>query len=478
MLISLKKEEWFGNIKNDILGGLVTSIALIPEVIGFAIIAGVNPITALFASVTTAIVTSITSGRPAMVSAAAGSMALVMVTLIKNHGIEYMVAATILTGILQLALGYLGVHKLMKFISKPVMLGFVNALAILIFLAQVQQLGNKNIFTYVMVGISIVLMYMIPKLSKEIPPALIVIIIMTLLSLFPQFGLQTVGDLGDMSGKLPFPSLPMVPFTLETLIIIFPTALALSMVGLIESLLTLPLIDDMTESKGDSQREVKAQGLANVVTGFFGGPAGCAMIGQAVINVKSGGRKRLSTLTAGLALLFLIVALKSLMIQIPTAALIGIMITVAFETFDWESTKKLKKVSLTETLIMLVTVAIVVYTHNLAIGILVGMLLSIFVFIAKVSKLKFNKANETIYISGQLFFASANSLIEYFEKQDLQENIMIDLSHIHIWDESGIDALFATLNILDTKYNSYKIVGLQTTNMKLKAKIDSINSLE
>lgn len=478
MLISLKKEEWFGNIKNDILGGLVTSIALIPEVIGFAIIAGVNPITALFASVTTAIVTSITSGRPAMVSAAAGSMALVMVTLIKNHGIEYMVAATILTGILQLALGYLGVHKLMKFISKPVMLGFVNALAILIFLAQVQQLGNKNIFTYVMVGISIVLMYMIPKLSKAIPPALIVIIIMTLLSLFPQFGLQTVGDLGDMSGKLPFPSLPMVPFTLETLIIIFPTALALSMVGLIESLLTLPLIDDMTESKGDSQREVKAQGLANVVTGFFGGPAGCAMIGQAVINVKSGGRKRLSTLTAGLALLFLIVALKSLMIQIPTAALIGIMITVAFETFDWESTKKLKKVSLTEILIMLVTVAIVVYTHNLAIGILVGVLLSIFVFIAKVSKLKFNQSNETIYISGQLFFASANSLIEYFEKQDLQENIMIDLSHVHIWDESGIDALFATLNILDTKYHSYKIVGLQTTNMKLKAKIDSINSLE
>ncbi len=478
MLISLKKEEWFGNIKNDILGGLVTSIALIPEVIGFAIIAGVNPITALFASVTTAIVTSITSGRPAMVSAAAGSMALVMVTLIKNHGIEYMVAATILTGILQLALGYLGVHKLMKFISKPVMLGFVNALAILIFLAQVQQLGNKNIFTYIMVGISIVLMYMIPKLSKAIPPALIVIIIMTLLSLFPQFGLQTVGDLGDMSGKLPFPSLPMVPFTLETLIIIFPTALALSMVGLIESLLTLPLIDDMTESKGDSQREVKAQGLANVVTGFFGGPAGCAMIGQAVINVKSGGRKRLSTLTAGLALLFLIVALKSLMIQIPTAALIGIMITVAFETFDWESTKKLKKVSLTETSIMLVTVAIVVYTHNLAIGILVGVLLSIFVFIAKVSKLKFNQSNETIYISGQLFFASANSLIEYFEKQDLQENIMIDLSHVHIWDESGIDALFATLNILDTKYHSYKIVGLQTTNMKLKAKIDSINSLE
>ena len=474
MLISFNKNEWLGNIKNDILGGLVTSIALIPEVIGFAIIAGVNPITALFASVTTAIVTSITGGRPAMVSAAAGSMALVMVTLIKNHGLEYMIAATILTGIIQLILGYLGIHKLMKYISKPVMLGFVNALAILIFLAQVQQLGNKNLATYVMVGATILIMYIFPKISKSFPPALIVIIVMSILSLYPSLGLQTVGDLGDMTGSLPLPSLPSIPFTLETFLIIFPTSLALSMVGLIESLLTLPLINDMTDSTGDNKREVKAQGLANIVTGFFGGPAGCAMIGQAVINVKSGGRKRLSTLTAGLALLFLIVALKGVMIQIPTAALIGIMITVAFETFDWESVKLIRKKPIAETIIMIITISIVVYTHNLAIGILVGVVLSMIVFITKASKLEFIKVDETIYISGQLFFASASSLIDYFNNLSVEENMTVDLSRVHIWDESGIEALNSMFDTLEKNEASIQIVGIRTTDKQLINRIDQL----
>ncbi|EAC2412616.1 SulP family inorganic anion transporter [Listeria monocytogenes] len=474
MLISFNKNEWLGNIKNDILGGLVTSIALIPEVIGFAIIAGVNPITALFASVTTAIVTSITGGRPAMVSAAAGSMALVMVTLIKNHGLEYMIAATILTGIIQLILGYLGIHKLMKYISKPVMLGFVNALAILIFLAQVQQLGNKNLATYVMVGATILIMYIFPKISKSFPPALIVIIVMSILSLYPSLGLQTVGDLGDMTGSLPLPSLPSIPFTLETFLIIFPTSLALSMVGLIESLLTLPLINDMTDSTGDNKREVKAQGLANIFTGFFGGPAGCAMIGQAVINVKSGGRKRLSTLTAGLALLFLIVALKGVMIQIPTAALIGIMITVAFETFDWESVKLIRKKPIAETIIMIITISIVVYTHNLAIGILVGVVLSMIVFITKASKLEFIKVDETIYISGQLFFASASSLIDYFNNLSVEENMTVDLSRVHIWDESGIEALNSMFDTLEKNEASIQIVGIRTTDKQLINRIDQL----
>ena len=477
MLISLKKEEWFGNIKNDILGGIVTSIALIPEVIGFAIIAGVNPITALFASVTTAIITSITGGRPAMVSAAAGSMALVMVTLIKNHGLEYMIAATILTGIIQLILGYLGIHKLMKYISKPVMLGFVNALAILIFLAQVQQLGNTNSATYIMVGVTIGMMYLLPKVSKTIPPALIVIVTMTLLAFFSSsLGLQTVGDLGDMTGSLPFPSIPTVPFTLETFIIIFPTALALSMVGLIESLLTLPLINDMTDTKGDNQREVKAQGLANIVTGFFGGPAGCAMIGQAVINVKSGGRKRLSTLTAGLALLFLIVALKGVMIQIPTAALIGIMITVAFETFDWESVKQVRKNPATETMIMLVTISIVVYTHNLAIGILVGVILSMIVFIIKASKLEIIKVDETIHINGQLFFASAHSLLDYFNNLHMKEDMTVDLSKVHIWDESGIEALHSLLDSFEKKEIPIHLVGIKTIDNEIMHKIENLKT--
>lgn len=464
-MLRFQKNEWLGNAKNDVLGGLVTAIALIPEVIGFAIIAGVNPITALFASVTTITVTSVTGGRPAMVSAAAGSMALVMVSLTKNYGLSYMIAATILTGVIQLIFGYLGIHKLMKFISKPVMLGFVNALAIMIFMAQVQQLGNKNLATYLMVAITILLMYVVPRLTKAVPAALIAIIAMTLISLFP-LGLQTVGDLGDMTGVLPLPSLPKVPLTLETLMIIFPTSLALAMVGLIESLLTLQLINNMTDSTGDNKREVKAQGLANIVTGFFGGPAGCAMIGQAVINVKSGGRKRLSTLTAGFALLFLIVAMKDLMVQIPTAALIGIMITVSVETFDWDSLKEIRKAPVTETAIMLITIAIVVYTHNLAIGIFVGVVLSLLVFIAKVSTLEINQDENTIYIRGQLFFASAGALTEYFETQIIEADT-IDLSHVHLWDESAITAMHNLLDLFEKKKISFNIIGLNTTNSQL-----------
>lgn len=471
MLVSFNKDEWLGNIKNDILGGLVTSIALIPEVIGFAIIAGVNPITALFASVTTVIVTTFTGGRPGMVSAAAGSMALVMVTLIKNHGINYMIAATILTGVIQLILGYLGIHKLMKFVSKPVMLGFINALAILIFLAQVQQLGHKNRATYLMVAFTIGLMYLIPKITKEIPPALIVIIVMTVVSFVLQNGLQIVGDLGDMSGAISMPSMPLVPFTGETLLIILPSSLALAMVGLIESLLTLPLINDLTGTTGDSKKEVKAQGLANVVTGFFGGPAGCAMIGQAVINVKSGGRKRLSTLTAGLSLLFLIVALKGVMVQIPTAALIGIMITVAVETFDWASLKNVLKVPVMETVIMVTTIIIVVYTHNLAIGILVGVLMSLIVFVAKVTKLDISYSDGRVAVDGQLFFASADSLLNFFETTHFNSNTVIDLSRTHIWDDSGADALLSILDKFERKSLTTTVIGLKTSNKELNNRL-------
>ncbi|MGY3766568.1 SulP family inorganic anion transporter [Vagococcus vulneris] len=376
MLISTNKKEWLGNVRNDIFGGLVTSVALIPEVIGFAILSGVNPITALFASVITIIVTSLTGGRPAMVSAAAGSMALVMVTLIKNYGIEYMVAATILTGGLQLFFGYLGIHRLMRFVSKPVMSGFVNALAILIFIAQIQQLMHVSFAAYVMTIFAIAVMYLFPYVTKLIPAALIVIVLMTVGTFTFGWNVQTVGNLGDMSGNIQGLHLPSVPMNFETLRIIFPTALALSLVGLVESLLTLPIVDEMTETIGDSRREVKAQGLANIVTGFFGGPAGCAMIGQAVINVKSGGRKRLSTMAAGIVLLLLLIVFKGVMLQIPTPALIGIMITVAITTFDFDSIKTVRKLSFIEATAMILTIAVVLYTHNLAVGIIVGVLIT------------------------------------------------------------------------------------------------------
>lgn len=376
MLFHLKKEEWLGNERSDLFAGLVSSVAILPEVIGFAIIAGVNPISALFASALLLLVTTFTGGRPAMVSAAAGSMALVMAALIQSHGLEYMVAATILTGWLQLLFGYLGIHKLIRYIPQTVMFGFVNALAILIFLAQVQQLPNQTIWSYLMVVSSIALIYLIPKFITVVPPALIVILIMTLLSFFFKDHLQTVGNLGEMQTITPKMMLPNVPFSFETLRIIFPTAFALTIVGLIESLLTIPIVDRMTNSTSDSQREVKAQGLANLVTGLFGGQAGCAMIGQAVINVKSGGRKRLSTLVSGLTLLLFIFVLKDLMLVIPTAALIGIMMTVAVTTFEWDSLRLFRSFELIESTIMLLTVASIVYTRNLAVGILLGVALS------------------------------------------------------------------------------------------------------
>ena len=374
-LWSLQKNEWLGNERRDFFAGLVSSVAILPEVIGFSIIAGVPPMSALFASAVTVLMITFTGGRPGMVSAAAGSMALVLGKLVTAHGIEYMLAATILAGVIQLLLGYLGVHKLMAFISPAVMNGFVNALAILIFFSQVQQLPHQSLATYGMVIASLILIYLLPRFVTVVPPALIVIIAMTVVTFLNPGLFPTVGELGEMTAFRPTFQLPTVPLTLSTLGIIFPTALSLALVGLIESLLTLPIIDRMTETTGDSQREAKAQGLANVVTGLFGGQAGCAMIGQAVINVRSGGRTRLSTLVSGLMLLVFIFFLPGVMQTVPLAALIGIMITVSVDTFDWPSLRLITARQWRESLIMLVTVGIIVYTKNLAIGIIIGVIL-------------------------------------------------------------------------------------------------------
>lgn len=388
MLFRIEKKEWLGNERNDLFAGLVSSVAILPEVIGFSIIAGVPPLAALFASVVTLLVITFTGGRPAMVSAAAGSMALVIAGLVQSHGLNYMIAATILTGVLQMLFGFLGIHKLMRFISKTVMFGFVNALAILIFMAQVQQLPGQTWASYAMVILSIGLIYLIPRFTIIVPSALIVIVVMTIFAFLFKGNLQTVGDLGAMNDITPMLALPAVPLTVETLWIILPTSLALAMIGLIESLLTVPIVDKMTESTSDSQREVKAQGLANIVTGFFGGQAGCAMIGQAVINVKSGGRKRLSTFISGMTLLLFIFAFRDLMIGIPTAALIGIMMTVAVDTFDWESLRLFKNRQIKDGFILIMTVAVIVYTHNLAIGIVLGVIVTLLidtVFVRKLS---------------------------------------------------------------------------------------------
>ena len=387
MLLSIKKEEWTGNTRNDLFAGLVSSVAILPEVIGFAIIAGVHPMSAVFASAITLLVITFTGGRPAMVSAAAGSMALVIAGLVKSHGLNYMIAATILTGIFQFILGYLNIHKVMKYIPNSVMIGFVNALAILIFMAQVQQLPSQNVLGYAMVIVSILAIYLLPKYIKVVPPALIIIIIMTIGSFVFKGSFNTVGDLGDMSSLNVSLGLPTVPMTFETFTIILPTAVSLTFIGLMETLLTIPIVDEMTDSTSDSKREVKAQGLANFITGFFGGQAGCAMIGQAVINVKSGGRTRLSTFISGMTLLLFIFVLDSLMVVIPTAALIGIMITVAVDTFDWKSVEMVKSWEMIESTVMVVTVGLIVYTGNLAIGIFCGVILNgLLVLLTKVNK--------------------------------------------------------------------------------------------
>jgi len=368
-----------------------------------------------------------------------------------------MIAATILAGGIQLILGYLGIHRLMRFISKSVMLGFVNSLAILIFLAQVQQLANQTTATYIMALVTIVLMFSLPKWIKIVPPALIIIVAMTLIAMFSNYPLQQVGDLGEMNGMRLQIGLPQVPFTFETLWTILPTSLALAMVGLIESLLTLPLVNDMTQTKGDSQQEVKAQGIANMITGFFGGQAGCAMIGQAVINVKSGGKGRLSTFVAGSALLVLVVGLKSIMVQIPTAALIGIMMTVAFETFDWDSIRSLKTIVLTDTIVMVLTVVIVVYTHNLAIGILVGVITSSLVFISKVSKLHIHEEQKKVHISGQLFFASTHTLTEYLADTNFAPYESLDLTDLYVLDKTGKETLQQAINQIKHQYPKLNI---------------------
>ncbi|MGG1369066.1 SulP family inorganic anion transporter, partial [Priestia megaterium] len=355
-MLNKLKMEWFGNAKGDILSGIVVALALIPEAIAFSIIAGVDPMVGLYASFCIAVVMAFVGGRPAMISAATGAMALLMVTLVKDHGIQYLFATTILTGVIQLIFGIFKIARFMKFIPRSVMVGFVNALAILIFMAQVPHFVGISTMTYVFVALTLVIIYGLPRITKAVPSALVAIIVMTVASIVGGFNLGTVGDLGEITRSLPLFSIPNVPLNMETLSIIFPTALGLSIVGLTESLLTATIVDDMTDTPSNKNKESRGQGIANIVAGFFGGMAGCAMIGQTVINVKSGGRGRLSTFVAGVFLMFLILVLGNWVVKIPMAALAGVMIMVSIGTFDWSSIRTLTKVPLTDTVVMLVTV--------------------------------------------------------------------------------------------------------------------------
>jgi SulP family sulfate permease len=443
------KNTWFSNLRGDLLAGIVVALALIPEAIAFSIIAGVDPKVGLYASFCIAVVIAFAGGRPGMISAATAATALVMVNLVKGHGLQYLLAATLLTGVIQFILGLIRIGDVMRFVSKSVMTGFVNALAILIFMAQLPELNlgiaGVSWITYAMVGGGLAIIYLLPRLTKAVPSPLICIIVMTLLAIFLKLDVRRVGDLGALPDTLPVFLFPKIPLSLETLWIILPYSVALAIVGLLESLMTAQIVDELTDTTSDKNREARGQGIANLVSGFFGGMAGCAMIGQSVINVKSGGRTRLSTLTAGVVLLILLLLLNSWVKQIPMAALVAVMIMVSIGTFSWSSFKNLTVHPKTTSMVMLATVLTVVFTHNLAIGVGVGVLLSALFFASKVSQIleitsQLDRETRTYKVRGQVFFASADSFAAAFDFKEVLAKVVIDVSLAHFWDLTSVGA--------------------------------------
>lgn len=465
------REQWFSNIRGDVLAGIVVSLALIPEAIAFSIIAGVDPMVGLYASFCIAVIIAFVGGRPGMTSAATGAMALLMVPLVKEHGVEYLFAATILTGVIQVIFGVLKVAKVMRFIPRAVMIGFVNALAILIFMAQVPHFVGISMMTYAFVAITLLIVYVVPRFFKTIPAPLLAIVVLTVVAIFMNVDLRTVGDLGTIQRTLPSFFLPDVPLNFETLGIIFPFALALAIVGLLESLLTATIVDDMTGTESDKNREARGQGIANFITGFFGGMAGCAMIGQSVINVKSGGRGRLSTLVAGVFLMFLIIVLGDLVVQIPMPVLVGIMIMVSVGTFDWSSFTYIKKAPKADAVVMLATVFIVVATHDLSIGVIAGVILSALFFVAKVSKINVKQQTDSgkiVYrVKGPLFFASVNHFVDSFNYDIRNKEILIDFGSTQIWDDSGVGAIDKVIIRLMNNQNKVSMIGLNAESERL-----------
>ncbi|VAV83556.1 Sulfate permease [hydrothermal vent metagenome] len=461
------RNEWFGNIRGDLLAGMVVALALIPEAIAFSVIAGVDPKVGLYASFCMAVVIAFVGGRPGMISAATGAMALLMITLVKNYGLEYLLAATILTGLFQILAGVFRLGVLLRFVSRSVMTGFVNALAILIFMAQLPELIGRGWQTYAMVVFGLAIIYILPRFTKVVPSPLVCIVVLSLLSVFIGFDLRTVGDMGAIPSALPTFLLPDIPLNLETLMIILPYSLTLAVVGLLESLMTASIVDDLTDTGSDKNRECWGQGVANIVAGLFGGMAGCAMIGQSVINVKSGGRGRLSCFFAGGFLLFLIIVLGAWVKQIPMAALVAVMIMVSIGTFSWVSLRNLRHHPKSSSLVMAATVIVVVITHDLARGVFVGVLMSALFFARKISRIFSVKTElvedgeQRVYrVYGQVFFASADSFNASFDFKEAVERVRIDLTEAHFWDISAVSALDKVVFKFRREGAAVELVGL------------------
>ncbi|HEY9032244.1 MAG TPA: SulP family inorganic anion transporter [Kangiella sp.] len=464
------KRDWFSNIRGDLLAGLVVALALIPEAIAFSILADVDPKVGLYASFCIAVIIAFVGGRTGMISAATGAMALLMVTLVKEHGLQYLLAATVLTGILQIAAGYLRLDGLMRFVSRSVVTGFVNALAILIFMAQVPELIDVTWHVYLVAAVGLAIIYLfplIPVVGKVIPSPLICIVGLTIAVVALGWEIPNVGSKGELPDTLPIFLWPDVPLNLETLIIIFPTSAALAVVGLLESLMTAGIVDDLTDTPSNKNRECKGQGIANIGAGLMGGMAGCAMIGQSVINVKSGGRGRLSTFIAGVVLIVLVVFLDEWISLIPMAALVAVMVMVSIGTFSWSSIKDMKQHPMSTNLVMVTTVVVVVFTHNLAIGVFVGVLMAALFFANKISrfmviKRKSEQDTSSRYyeVVGQVFFASSEKFIGAFDFKEAIEEVTIDLTHAHFWDISAVGALDSVVIKFRREGTHVNVVGL------------------
>ncbi|MBW8471192.1 MAG: SulP family inorganic anion transporter [Thiobacillus sp.] len=459
------------NVRNDVLAGLVVALALIPEAIAFSIIAGVDPKVGLYASFSIATIIAFMGGRPGMISAATGAMALVMVRLVKSHGLEYLLAATVLTGVLQVIAGWVQLGRLMRFVSRSVVTGFVNALAILIFMAQLPELNPQTIgvtwHVYAMTAAGLAIIYGLPVITKAVPSPLVTIVVLTIFSIWMGLDIRTVGDMGELPDSLPVFLIPDIPLNFETLKIIFPYALTLMVVGLLESLMTATIVDDLTDTRSDKNRECVGQGVANIATGFIGGMAGCAMIGQSVINVKSGGRGRLSTLVAGVVLLILVVFLGEWVKQIPMAALVAVMIMVSIGTFNWSSIRNLREHPRSSSAVMIATVIVTVATHDLAKGVLTGVLLSGFFFAHKVGQiLRIRSLAEdegrarTYTITGQVFFASAERFANAFDYKEVIDKVRIDVSRAHFWDITAISALDKVVLKFRREGTEVEVIGL------------------
>jgi len=447
-IIASARQQWLANPRRDLLAGTVVALALIPEAIAFSIIAGVDPAVGLYASVVIAVTIAFVGGRPAMISAATGAMALLMVGLVRDHGLEYLFAASLLTGVFQIVVGLFRLGRYIKFVSRSVMTGFVNALAILIFLAQMPELIGANWQTFALVAAALVIIYGLPRLTRAVPSPLVAILLLSGFVIWTGLDVRTVGDMGQMPSTLPMFHIPAVPLTWETLMIIAPISATLAFVGLLESLLTANLIDDITDTPSDKDRETRGQGIANIAASLFGGMAGCAMIGQSIINVTSGARGRLSTLWAGLFLLFLILVLQDWVARIPMAALVAVMIMVSIGTFDWGSVRRLRSTPVQSSIVMIATTATVVVTHDLSKGVVLGVVLSAIFFMRKVGKTVVVEAIDTpeegvlrYRVTGQLFFASADVFAAAFEHHGRPRRVEIDMTGAHLWDMTGVAAV-------------------------------------